>query len=107
LQQQHQTSRRNYGIRPTKESGKKKAAADEAALLATRAEATTEDGLDALMANFGFEEGDDCSGEKGETKKSGGGSKKKKKKEFDLPRHEAAVVRDGDEYSSKELLGRM
>jgi hypothetical protein len=32
------------------------------------------------MAQFGFEEGDDCSGEKGEKKKSGGGSKKKKKK---------------------------
>jgi hypothetical protein len=31
------------------------------------------------MAEFGFEEGDDCFGEKGEKKKSGGGSKKKKK----------------------------
>jgi hypothetical protein len=31
------------------------------------------------MAQFGFEEGDDCSGGKGETKKSGGGSKKKGK----------------------------
>jgi hypothetical protein len=57
---------------------KSKAAADEAALLATRAKATTEDDLDALMAQFGFEEGDDCSGGKGEKKKSGGGSKKKK-----------------------------
>jgi tetratricopeptide (TPR) repeat protein len=37
---------------------KEKAAADEAALLATRAEATTEDDLDALVAQFGFEEGD-------------------------------------------------
>jgi hypothetical protein len=59
---------------------KEKAAEDEAALLATRAEATTEDDLDAIMAQFGFEEGDDCSGGKGEIKKSGGDSKKKKKK---------------------------
>jgi hypothetical protein len=63
-----------------RKQAKAKAAADEAALLATRAEATTEDDLDALMAEFGFEEGDDCSGGKGEKKKSGGGSKKKKKK---------------------------
>jgi hypothetical protein len=42
-------------------------------LLATRAKATTEDDLDALMAQYGFEEGDDCSGEKGEKKKSAGG----------------------------------
>jgi hypothetical protein len=49
-------------------------------LLATRAKATTEDDLDALMAQFRFEEGDDCSGEKGKKKESGGGSKKKKKK---------------------------
>jgi hypothetical protein len=55
-------------------------AADEAALLATRGKATTEDDLDALMAEFGFEEGDDCSGGKDEKKESGGGSKKKKKK---------------------------
>jgi hypothetical protein len=54
--------------------------ATEKVKLATRAEATTEDDLDALMAEFGFEEGDDCNGGKGETKKSGGGSKKKKKK---------------------------
>jgi tetratricopeptide (TPR) repeat protein len=59
---------------------KEKAAAHEAALLATRAKATTEDDLDALMAQFGFEEGDDCSGGKGEKKKSGRGTKKKKKK---------------------------
>jgi hypothetical protein len=59
---------------------KEDAAADEATLLATRAKATTEDDLDALMAEFGFEEGDDCSGAKGAKKKSGGGSKKKKKK---------------------------
>jgi tetratricopeptide (TPR) repeat protein len=58
---------------------KEKDAADEAALLATRSKATTEDDLDALMAQFGFEEGDDCSGGKGKKKKSGGGSKKKKK----------------------------
>jgi hypothetical protein len=63
-----------------RKQAKEKAAADEAALLATRAKATTEDDLDALMAQFGFEEGDDCSGGKGEKKKSGGGSKKKKKK---------------------------
>jgi hypothetical protein len=63
-----------------RKQAKAKATADEAALLATRAEATTEDDLDALMAEFGFEEGDDCSGGKGEKKKSGGGSKKKKKK---------------------------
>jgi tetratricopeptide (TPR) repeat protein len=62
-----------------RKQAKKRAAADEAALLATRAEATTEDDLDALMAQFGFEEGDDCSGGKGEKKKSGGGEKKKKK----------------------------
>jgi hypothetical protein len=42
--------------------------------------AADEDDLDALMAEFGFEEGDDCSGGKGEKKKSGGGSKKEKKK---------------------------
>jgi hypothetical protein len=59
----------------------KEKAADEAACLAIRVEATTEEDLDALMAQFGFEEGDDCRGEKGEEKKkSGGGSKKKKKK---------------------------
>jgi tetratricopeptide (TPR) repeat protein len=58
---------------------KAKAAADEAALLATRAKATTESDLDALMAQFGFEEGDDCSGGKVEKKQSGGGGKKKKK----------------------------
>jgi tetratricopeptide (TPR) repeat protein len=63
-----------------RKEAKAKAAADEAALLATRAKATTEDDLDALMAQFGFEKGDDCSGEKGEQKKSGGGSKKKKGK---------------------------
>jgi hypothetical protein len=57
---------------------KEKAAADEAALLATRAKSTTEDDLEALMAQFGFEEGDGCSGQKGEKKKSGGGGKKKK-----------------------------
>jgi tetratricopeptide (TPR) repeat protein len=62
-----------------RKQAKEKAAEDEAALLATRAKATTEDDLDALMAQFGFEEGDDCSGGKGEKKKSGGGSKKKKK----------------------------
>jgi hypothetical protein len=43
---------------------KEKAAEDEAALQATRAKATTEDDLDALMAEFGFEEGDDCSGDR-------------------------------------------
>jgi hypothetical protein len=59
---------------------KEKAAADETALQETRVEATTEDDLDALMAEFRFEEGDDCSGGKGEKKKSGGDSKKKKKK---------------------------
>jgi hypothetical protein len=32
------------------------------------------------VAQFGFEEGDDLSGKKGEKKKSGGGSKKKKGK---------------------------
>jgi tetratricopeptide (TPR) repeat protein len=57
-----------------RKQAKAKAAADEAALLATRAVATTEDDLDAMMAEFGFEEGDDCSGGK-EAKK-----KKKKKK---------------------------
>jgi hypothetical protein len=61
---------------------KEDAAADEAAFLATRAKTTTEDDIDALMVQFGFEEGDDCSGQKGEKKKksAGGGSKKKKKK---------------------------
>jgi hypothetical protein len=54
--------------------------ADEAALLATRAKATTGDDLDALIAQYGFEEGDDCSSAKGEKKKSGGGGRKKKKK---------------------------
>jgi hypothetical protein len=63
-----------------RKQAKEKAAADEAALLATRAKAPTEEDLDALMAQFGFEEGDDCSGGKGEKKKSGGGSKKKKGK---------------------------
>jgi hypothetical protein len=57
------------------------AAADESALLATRAKATTEDDLDALMAQFGFEEGDDCSGGKDEKKKKSGGEGKKKKGE--------------------------
>jgi hypothetical protein len=66
-----------HKINPRKQA-KAKAAADEAALLATRAKATTEDDLDALMAQLGFGEGDDCTGEKGVTKKSGGGSKKKK-----------------------------
>jgi hypothetical protein len=59
---------------------KEDAAADEAACLATRVEATTEEDLDALMAKFGFEEGDDCRGGKGEKKKSGGAKGKKKKK---------------------------
>jgi tetratricopeptide (TPR) repeat protein len=63
-----------------RKQAKEKAAEDEAALLATRAKATTEDDLDALMAEFGFEEGDDCSCGKGEKKQSGGGSKKKNKK---------------------------
>jgi hypothetical protein len=64
-----------------RKQAKEKAAADEAALLATRAEATTEDDLDALVAQFGFEEGDDCSGEKGEKKGNNEkGAKKKKKK---------------------------
>jgi hypothetical protein len=41
-------SRRNYEIELRKQA-KAKAAADEAALLATRAEVATEDDLDALM----------------------------------------------------------
>jgi hypothetical protein len=52
---------------------KEDAAAADAALLATRAKATTEDDLDDLMAQIGFDEGDDCSGGHGEKKKSGGG----------------------------------
>jgi hypothetical protein len=57
---------------------KTNAAVDEAALLATRAKATTEDDLDAIMVQFRFEEGDDCSGGKGDKKKTGGGKKGKK-----------------------------
>jgi endo-alpha-1,4-polygalactosaminidase (GH114 family) len=60
-----------------RKQAKAKAAEDEAVLLATRAEATKEDDLDALMAKLEFEEGDGCNGQKGEKKKSGGSSKKK------------------------------
>jgi hypothetical protein len=49
-------------------------------MLATRAKATTKDDLDALMTEFGFEEGDYCSDGKGEKKKSGGDSKEKKER---------------------------
>jgi hypothetical protein len=66
-----------------KEEAEAKLAAMEAAKVAAAKAArlpstTTEDDLDALMAEFGFEEGDDCSGEKGETKKKKKKPKKKK-----------------------------
>jgi hypothetical protein len=68
-----------FEINPSQNQAKAMAVADEAALLATRATATSESDIDALMEELRLEEGDDCSGEMGEKKKSGGGSKKKKK----------------------------